>query len=819
MRVRTLIRWSLRLALAGLFLGAVGLAVIYYLYARDLPDVETLNVVQLEVPLRVYTEAGSLMGVFGERRRQPVAFDDIPPRLINAFLAGEDARFFEHPGVDWQGLSRAVIHLIRTGDKSQGGSTITQQLARNFFLSFEKTYTRKAKEFFLALKIEREISKEKILELYLNKIFLGHRAYGVGAAAQVYYGKTLDELSLAQTAMIAALPKAPSRINPISQPERAIERRNYVLGRMLELGFVSQAEYQEAIAEKDLAFYHGPTLEVDAPFVAEMVRAEAIRLLGNAAYSGGFDIRTTLDGAMQNAANRAVRKGLFDYDQRHGYRGPEAAISMTDYPHRDDWHRALQGYRPLAGLVPGLVVETDAQAAMVYLQDGQSVLLDLQSVSWARPFISRDEAGEAPQAVDQVVATGDIIRLQLTDEGQWRLAQFPEAEAALVSLDPETGAIRALVGGFEFQRSKFNRVVQGRRQPGSSFKPFVYSAALEKGYTTASMVNDAPVVFHDPIQERTWKPQNFSEQFYGPTRLREAMVNSRNLVSIRLLEDIGIEYARGHISRFGFEREELPPDLSMSLGSATLTPLSVARGYAVFANGGYLITPHFIKDIRNADGDVIYEADQAYLCRDCAPYQAASERPEQPDRLLIPLNENTDDGEQQAFVGPPVPNTAPRAISAQNAYLVRSMMMDVIRRGTGRKAQELGRHDLAGKTGTTNDQHDAWFSGYNETLVTTVWVGFDDYQPLGRTELGGKAALPIWMDLMETALTDVPDREPELPQGLAQVRINPESGLLAAVGSPHAMMEVFRLEHIPETETSVPSAQVPEEEEDPYDLF
>ncbi|HSS62971.1 MAG TPA: PBP1A family penicillin-binding protein, partial [Gammaproteobacteria bacterium] len=735
-----------------------------------------------------------------------------------------------------QGISRAVWTLLTTGEKSVGGSTITQQLARNVFLTLEKTYTRKIKEILLAIKIERELDKNEILELYLNKIFLGYRAYGVGAAADVYYGKNLDQLTLAQTAMMAALPKAPSRINPISNPVRAVERRNYVLGRMLELDYITRGEYQAAIAEPDMAFYHGATAEVSAPYVAEMVRARTLDLLGPEAYTGGFEVRTTIDSRLQLAAQEAVETGLLEYDQRHGYRGAEAQVDLDPQSGPAHWDEVLKPFTPIAGLTPGLVIEADEEIALIYLKQRQTIALTMESMSWAAPFISRDRIGYPPKTVTDVVNVGDIIRARFDNEGRWQLTQLPEAEAALVSLDPRTGDIKALVGGYDFSRSKYNRVIQSRRQPGSSFKPFIYSASLERGFTTASLVNDAPIVFQDSELERTWKPQNFSEKFYGPTRLREAMVNSRNLVSIRLLREIGIDYAREHISRFGFEMEELPNNLSMALGSASLKPLSMARGYAVFANGGYLIEPEFIREIRDAEGRSIYRTEPLILCDDCedegeALLTAAPQQEERTAPELRPLEVNFGE-EQQSGSGESLAARiarktereggspyAPRAVSEQNAYLVRSMMMDVIRRGTGKRAMELGRSDLAGKTGTTNEQRDAWFSGYNDALVTTVWVGFDNHAELGRNDVGGRAALPIWIEYMAFALDGVEDRPPEMPDGLAQARIDPETGLLATLDNDDAILEVFESGRLPPTQ---PQAQGGLKdvatEENPYEI-
>ena len=817
--------------LVSFVLGVSTIIVTYLIVAKDLPDVETLRDVQLQVPLRVYTQDGKLISVFGEKRRIPVKINEMPPHLTNAFIAGEDARFRIHPGVDYQGITRAVWVLVTTGEKSVGGSTITQQLARNFFLTLEKTFTRKIKEIFLALKIERELSKDEILELYLNKILLGHRAYGVGAAADVYYGKTVQELSLAQCAMLAALPKAPSRINPITSPERAISRRNYVLGRMLDLGYISDSEYQQASHARDNAFYHGATTEISAPYLAEMVRKDMLLKYGQSAYTGGYEVYTSIDSRFQLAANQAITKGLEEYDQRHGYRGAEAHFDLEDNTTTAKWDELLGPYKAVAGLTPGLVIEIDESIALVYQANGQSVALTLEDMQWARKFISRDRVGFEPKNVAEVLNLGDIIRTRLADEGQRKLAQLPETEALLVSLNPRNGSIYALVGGYNYARSKFNRVVQSRRQPGSGFKPFIYSAALAKGKTPATLVNDAPIVFSDAELERDWKPQNFSEKFFGPTRLREAMVNSRNLVSIRLLRDIGIPYAHQYISSFGIDPAELPDNLSMALGSASLKPMSIARGYAVFANGGYLIDPYYINRIIDAKGTVVYAAGPVVVCKDCNDEQQAealqAETVEQVEPSFRPLQlgaENDLEVVKQERVTAvdaiASSSPAPRVIDEQNAYLIRSMMMDVVRRGTGKKAMQLGRNDLAGKTGTTNEQRDAWFSGYNDQVVTSVWVGFDSHEPLGRFEVGGKAAIPIWIDYMRVALQGMPDETIEIPEGITQARINPDTGLLARPENRSAITEVFRQGSLPAMEDASESdISGSEPEEDPYDDF
>ena len=821
-------RIILRLGLITGLLGIITVFITYLVIAPDLPDVNSLKDVQLQVPLRVFSEDGKLISVFGEKRRIPVPIDEIPYQLKYAFIAGEDARFYEHPGIDYQGITRAVWNLATTGDRTIGGSTITQLVARNFFLSFEKTFSRKTREIFLALKIERELSKDEILSLFFNKILLGHRAYGVGAAADVYYGKTVDELTLAESAMIAALPKAPSRINPITSPERALERRNYVLRRMRELDHIDEQEYLSALAERDNAFYHGATTEISAPYLAEMVRRKAISILGDDAYTGGYSVHTTINSNFQLAANESLMTGLEAYDQRHGYRGPEAQLDISEKQTIQSWEEILNPYRPVAGLVPGLVIEVDEEVALVFLKDGQTIALSLQEVEWARPFINRDRQGAKPKKVNQVLNAGDVIRTRRHNDGDWRLGQLPEVEAALVSIDPQNGAIRALVGGYDFTRSKFNRVVQSRRQPGSSFKPFLYSAALENGFTTASVINDAPIVFQSKELERTWKPQNFSEKFFGPTRMREAMVNSRNLVSIRLLRAIGVPYAREYISGFGFNLADLPANLSMALGSANVAPISMARGYATFANGGFLVEPFFIHSIENSQGEIIFQSNPLVVCKNCEQEtdridqitQEIEQRNEPEFRpLAIGVNANDSENEPKSRLRN-VSIHAPRAISEQNAYLVRSMMMDVVKRGTGVKAMQLGRQDLAGKTGTTNEQRDAWFSGYNSSLVTTVWVGFDSHDPLGKFEVGGRAALPIWIEYMRTALHGVPDEQPQMPAGLAQARIDPVTGLLSSPDNTDAIMELFQAGRLPEMEDSR-TGDNPDvaKEEDPYDFY
>ncbi len=806
-RLAKLIKWSLILAFSGGLLGVAALGVSYLIISPGLPDVEVLREVQLQVPLRVYSRNGKLMQVFGEKRRNPVPIADIPDRLKHAFLAGEDARFYEHPGVDYQGIARAIWHIIKTGgEKGPGGSTITQQLGRDFgFVSRKKLYTRKLKEWFLALKIERELTKDEILELYLNKIYLGNRAYGVAAAAQAYYGKTLNELTLAEAAMIAALPKAPSRINPINSPERAVDRRNYVLGQMLEHGYIDQREYAAAVAAADFAYAHEPTVEVDAPYAAEMVRHDVLNILGPDAYTGGYRVYTTFDDKLQQVASRAVQRGLIEYDRRHGYRGPEARFDLSEVLTPAEWAEILDRFVAIGGIRPALVTAVEDDFALAYLSDGQTISLDFEDMSWARPYLDTNTRGPTPASIADVVAVGDVVRVARGDQGGWQLSQLPQVEGALVSLSPEDGAILAVVGGFDFARSKFNRAIQARRQPGSSFKPFVYAAALDRGYTPATLVNDAPVVFDDEQLERTWKPENFSEKFFGLTRLREGMVNSRNLVSIRVVRDIGVGYTREFTYRFGFQPQDIPADLSMALGSGAVPPLSMARAYATLANGGYLVDPYFITRIVDGQGHTVYQAQPVYACADCAERIGAR------GSTALAADLDTETAAQMA------PRLAPRVIDPETHYLLHSLLLDVVRRGTGRNAMALGRGDLAGKTGTTNEQRDAWFSGFNHAVVTTAWVGFDQFEPMGTNEVGGRAALPVWMEYMRAALEQVPERLPPLPEGVVFARINPENGRLCGVSTVACIQEVFRKGQLPPPEDE--STRARGEEIDPYGIF
>ena len=786
------------LVLLAVLAAALGVGGVYWYLAPKLPSAETLRDLHLQVPLRVYTHDEKLIAEFGEKRRTPLRLDEVPERLIQAFLAGEDDRYFEHPGVDWQGLTRAVLYLIRTGEKGPGGSTITMQVARNFFLSREKTYIRKLNEILLALKIEREFTKEEILELYVNKIFLGQRAYGVGAAAQVYYGQPVSELGLAQLAMIAGLPKAPSRFNPVASPEQAVVRRNYVLRRMLELGYIEPEEHDAARDAPVTARVHGLAIEVEAPYVAEMVRAHMEENYGQEAYTAGYKVWTTLDGRLQRAANAALRQTLLEYDARHGFRGSERHVPTDKEAGPPE--KALAETVDVGGLVPAVVTSVDKGKAVAWARDVGPVDIGFESMEWARPYIGENSRGEAPEGPGAVVKVGDVIRVRPVEDG-WSFAQLPDVEGALVSLDPDDGSIVALTGGFDFYRSKFNRATQAERQPGSSFKPFIYSAALEYGYTPASIINDAPVVFEDESLTSAWRPENYGGKFFGPTPLRRALYKSRNLVSIRLLREIGIDFALEHIAKFQIDVAKLPRGLSLALGSGAMTPLQLATGYCVLANGGYAVEPYFIQRVLDGDDQLVFAADPLVVCRDCdddeeATAVSASTAPadggdagsasSSAESVADPATE------QLRYV-----RRAPRVLEARNAWLMYSLMRDVIRRGTGRKARVLERDDLAGKTGTTNDQYDAWFSGFTPGLVATAWIGFDEFRPLGKRETGASAALPMWIAYMKEALEGVRQREVPPPEGIVTVRIDPETGELAGASHEGAVFESFRTERVP----------------------
>ena len=794
------------------FFGVATVIATYFYLEPKLPETESLKHVQFQVPLRVFSRDKKLIAAFGEKRRIPLTYAELPEQLIQSFLAAEDNRFFEHPGVDYQGIIRAAVQLLLTGEKKQGGSTITMQVARNFFLTREKTYIRKLNEILLALKIETELSKEKILELYLNKIYMGHRAYGVGAAAHVYYGKTVDELNLAQMAMVAGLPKAPSAYNPVTDPARAVERRNYVLGQMKRLSLISEEQYQAAVNAPVTARIHAANVEVQAPYVAEMIRAEMLERYGENAYTDGFSVYTTVDSRLQRAATSALRNTLQAYDLRHGYRGAEQHFDISRISDNKDLDLLLKNHGTVADLPAAIVTATEDKSIEVYLGGGKRALINWKGLEWARPYKSENYQGPVPRRAIDIVTTGDLVRVlaeKTKSESYLRLAQVPSVEGALVSLDPNDGALISLVGGYDFYTSKFNRATQALRQPGSGFKAFIYSAALEAGFTPASLINDAPVVFNDPSLEGTWRPENYSGEFFGPTRLRYALTKSRNLVSIRLLRSMGIPHALEHAERFGFDAKSLPHNLSLALGSAAVTPLQMAAAYAVLANGGYRVNTYLIERIDDNHNNMLYQATPLLVCESC-------------DDRKTDAGKNEENTEQPQ-------NIAPRVISAQNHYLMNSMMQDVIRRGTATKARVLGRDDLAGKTGTTNDQKDAWFNGFNRSHVAITWVGFDSAKPLGRGEVGGRAALPAWIDYMKEALKDVPEKPLSMPPGIVTVRIDPTTGKRARADQKGAIFEVFRTENAPKRDAERlsrstrggdgnggVSSSIPTKDEDPF---
>lgn len=749
------------LILVVLLLCIVAVVGTLYYMEHDLPDIEALNTVQLQTPLQIFTQDKKLIATFGEKRRVPLAYDQIPKPLIQAVLATEDQRYFQHNGVDIPGLGRAAVRLILTGKKAEGGSTITMQVARSFYLTRHKTFGRKVREILLAIKIEHKLKKEKILELYLNKVFLGNRAYGVEAASEVYYGKHLNELRIDQYAMLAGLPQAPSTLNPIANPAAAQKRRDHVLGRMNDQGYIDNATYNKAINTPLDASFHNLRNEVKASYVAELVREQLEQMYGDSIYTDGFKVFTTLDSNLQQAANIAVRDNLVAYDQRHGYRGAKDNLGIPSIDSMEDWEQTLRKVPTVNHLEAAAVVEMSDKSITVLRSNGELTVIPWTGLSWARKQINADYLGPLPKSPKQIVKLGDVVRVLITPQGN-QLAQIPRVEGGIVSLNPENGAIVAMVGGFDYQHSKFNRITNAQRQPGSSFKPFIYSAALEKGYTLSTVINDAPIVVEQ--QDNTlWRPENVNHKFYGPTRLRVALMQSRNLVSIRLLDLMGLPYAVNYLQRFGFLKNQLPQGLSLALGTALVTPLQLAQAYAVFANGGQKVVPFIIDSIQNSKGVVIYQAKPLVACVDNCPKDAA---------------------------------IAPRVLTRQNAYLVSSALRDVIQHGTATLAKKLGRKDIAGKTGTTQNQVDAWFAGFNPDLVAISWIGFD--QPQSLHEYGAQAALPMWMDFIQTALKGKPDRVATLPPGIVSIRIDQQTGKRTTANDPSGIFEYYMLPYLPE---------------------
>ncbi|WP_300320476.1 PBP1A family penicillin-binding protein [Idiomarina sp.] len=788
-------KWFKRLLYTMLICVVLGGATVggLYLYVKpELPSVETLRDVRWQTPMQVFTADGQLISQFGEKRRIPIKLEDVPQPLIDAFLATEDSRFYEHFGVDPIGVMRAFSVLITTGEVQQGASTITMQLARNFFLTFERALMRKIKESFIAVHIEQQLSKDEILELYLNKITFGHRAHGIGAAAQVYYGKELHELTLAQMATLAGLPKAPSNLNPISNPQASKERRRVVLLRMLDENKITREQFNEAANAPVTARRHGAEVTVSAPYLAEMVRQEMVDRFGEEeAYTGGYNVYTTVKSDVQLAARQAVWDNLHSYDERHGYRGPISILWSEEKGQEalpeEEIEQYLEQLKNIGDVTPAVVTGVEEQTATVMVKGAGVVTLPWESMHWAREYLNEERQGEPPKTASDIMQPGHVIWLRTVNE-QWRLAQIPEPSSAIASLRPDDGAVAAVVGGYSFTLSQYNRALQAERQVGSNIKPLIYSAAFEEGLTLATLVNDAPINQWNPGSGIAWRPKNSPEVYEGPIRLRKGLAKSKNVVSVRLIREVGVEKVADHIAKFGLNRDNIPENESLSLGSLSMTPMEVARAYAVFANGGFLVEPYFISKIEDMDANTVYEADPVRACYDC-------EKP------------------------------APQIISEQNAFLVEQAMNSAVwgggswPNGTGWNGtswriqrskpitQEVGRN-IAGKTGTTNDVRDTWFSGFTSGLVTTTWVGFDDVsRKLGRTskhpevdssqqaitggEAGAKTALPGWILFMEKAIPEYPAREFSIPPGVVNVRIDLETGKLSRKNDYTSRFEYF----------------------------
>ena len=765
----------------------------------NLPPVSEIQDIQLQVPLKIFTQDGKLIAEYGEKHRSPIAYHEIPTNFTNALISAEDNRFWEHKGVDLVGLARAAFQLATSGSIKSGGSTITMQVAKNYFLSREKTFSRKFNEILLALQLEKSLSKEQILELYLNKIYLGHRSYGIAAAARTYYGKNVHDLTLAQTAMIAGLPKAPSAYNPLRNPERAIERRNWILDRMQALGYISQSDKNTAQQSPVTAKYHSPKSEIDAFYAADMARTEAIERFPDDIYTGGYKIFTTIDSNHQTAALNSIATHLENYSKRHGFLGPEDNVNLeqvlndTNKPLEiSELTKFLKKHRQINQLIPALTWEVTDQQASLITKDGTLINIPKKNLTWAREHISANQKGKRIRKATDVLKQGDIVRVYQDDDQQWKLGQIPQAQAALVSINPNNGAISALQGGFEFYNSKFNRVTSARRQAGSAIKPFIYYSALEDGFTAASIINDAPVVFQDQQLETSWRPENAGGKFYGPTRLRQALYQSRNLISIRIVQTLGIQQTINTIKKFGFPEKHLPQDLSIALGSAAITPMELATAYSTIANGGQKVAPYIIEHIEDFDGNIVYQNPYAKTNTPTNNPELQSKTTE--DHQADALQTNADSSNIKTASNKP--KQANSDIDPRSIYIITDMMKDVVKLGTARKAKELDRNDIAGKTGTTNDQVDAWFSGFNSDMVTTVWVGFDKPSTLGRNEYGGRAALPIWMDYMKEALPPY-ESTMQQPENIVTIRINPTTGHRALPGEKNAIFEIFRSEHVP----------------------
>ncbi|MBN4075257.1 MAG: peptidase [SAR86 cluster bacterium] len=763
-----------------------------YLYlSPKLPPAEDYRNVRLVNPLRIYSADDKLIAEFGEVRRDPVKYNDIPQLLVDALIASEDTRFYQHNGVDLKALGRSVLGIL-SGNPSGGGSTLTMQLAKNISFEGESPYSRKFKEILLALKIERELNKEEILELYLNRIFFGISAYGVSAASSQFYNKTPNELSLSEMAMLIALLPAPNTINPLRSEQRALTYRNRVLRRMLELSMITQSQFNEANDTPLTAQRYGVEIEVEAPYIAEMVRLDMEARYGSLAITDGFEVYTTVNSETQAQASQALTDGLENYDRNHGYRGPENHMRPSNSDDDVDmWLSILARTVTIGDQEPAFVQQISERSLLALLKTGESITIEWDGIRWAKQFINNSTWTSSPRTAGEVVDVGDLIRVSRNSENRWMLSQVPAVNGSLVSINPNNGAILALAGGYDFYQSNFNRVTQARRQPGSNFKPFLYAAALENGYTAASLINDAP------LDRSDYRPENFGGEFLGPISLKYALTNSKNLVSLRLYDALGDDLVMPYIARFGLNEAEFPRnDLTVAIGSHALTPMAVASAYTVFANGGYQVQPYLIERIENFNDGNVYQAQPALVCQAC---EASFDPENQQDPSFYP---------------------APRVIDEDVAYIMNTMLRSVITNGSGRRInREIGRSDLAGKTGTTNDNFDLWFSGFNGDMVTTVYIGFDSPQTLGRDEQAATVAVPIWIDFMEDALNGMPINSMAQPDGIVTVRINPETGFRAQPNEEGAIFEVFREESQPLEADNANALNDPNSLEDENDLF
>jgi penicillin-binding protein 1A len=825
-------RWIRLAAIAGV--GSVialvfGFACAFVYLAPSLPTAQTMHSVELQVPLRVYSRSGELISQIGEQRRIPVTYEEIPPLVRQAVLAAEDDRFFQHSGLDWMGVVRALVMNVAKADAGQGGSTITQQAARNMFLSLDKTARRKLSEVFVTYRMEHDFTKEQILATYLNVIFFGQRSYGIAAAAETFYGKHLNELTVAEAATLAGIIQSPSRDNPVSSPKGAANRRAYVLRRMAQLGYIDEAAHAAALKEPVASRGFAPLSDVEAPYVAELARQDLVMRFGERAVNAGYRVFTTIDGRLQQVADRALRIGVVEYDRRHGYRGAVAKIQLSAAADATECDRYLEKYDAISLLQPAVVLKVADTSALVHIRNFGSATIAWEGMTWARAAARNGGVGAAPRKAADILTRGDVVYVVADKRGSALLAQLPKAQSAFVALDPDDGAIVSLVGGFDYYTNKFNRATQAKRQPGSGFKPFIYSAALENGLTPATVLLDMPVVVERG--EENWRPQNFEKgEFGGPTRMRDALARSLNMVTVRILQNIGLDAAIAHATKFGFDPQAMPRDLTLALGSMAASPLDMATGYAVFANGGFKVNPYLIDRIEDSSGKVVYQAEPLIACSECeseasvpvlqpvAPAEpvtaAATTAVTSPATSVVagaapapgphihdvdapePLRRMAQLQGGRGFL--PEKRLAPRVLSVQNAWLMTDIMKDVITRGTAVSARTLAREDMAGKTGTSDDLRDTWFNGFNHQLVATVWVGFDEEQSLGPSEEGARTALPIWIRYMREAIRGMPLNSLERPGGIVDLKISAKTGLVADPNDPDAIYEKFLADHLPQ---------------------